>query len=209
MDPLQERELAQGLGAGNPDAWRGLYDAYAQSVWCVVARLMGLSSADVADVVQETFLAAARSAKTYDPERGSLWLWICGIARRHVALYYRKREQHARIQAACNNLGLAAGNGAVARWLVDRQLPPAEVLASAELATLVRATLTELSDDHGSLLTARYLEDVSIEQIADAEKSSASAIRSKLARARQAFREKFTRLSGGAIDDRLGASHEA
>ena len=64
MDPHEERELTQGLGDGNPDAWRGLYDAYAQPVWRVVARLMGPTSADVADVVQETFLAAARSAKT-------------------------------------------------------------------------------------------------------------------------------------------------
>ena len=209
MDPQDERELTTGLGAGNPDAWRGLYDAYAQSLWRVVARLMGPTSADVADVVQETFLAAARSAKTYDPQRGSLWLWMCGIARRQVALHYRKRSRHTQIQEAGDRLKTAGGNGEVVRWIADRQAPPADVLATAELATLVRATLTTLSEDHGSLLAARYLDDVSVEQIANLEQCSSTAIRSRLARARQAFREKFTRLTNGAIDDILGAPHEA
>lgn len=209
MDPQDERELTAALGDGNPDAWRRLYDANAQPVWRVVARLMGPTSADVADVVQETFLAAARSAKTYDPERGSVWLWLCGIARRQVALHYRKQSRHTQVQDACDRLKAGGENGEVARWIEDRQAPPADILASAELATLVRAALTTLSEDHGSLLAARYLEDVSVEQIADAEHCSSTAIRSRLARARQAFREKFARLSNGAIDDMLGAPHEA
>jgi RNA polymerase sigma-70 factor (ECF subfamily) len=209
MDPQQERELTRGLASGNPDAWRGLYDAYAQPVWRVVARLMGPTSADVADVVQETFLAAARSAKSFDPARGTLWLWLCGIARRHVALHYRKHERHARIREASDRLGTAGENGEVVRWIADRQPPPSDVLASAELATLVRAALTALSEDHGSLLVARYLEDIPVEQIADAEQCSSTAIRSRLARARQAFREKFTRLTDGAVDELMGAPHEA
>ena len=94
-------------------------------------------------------------------------------------------------------------------WITDRQAPPPDVLASAELATLVRATLTTLSEDHGSLLAARYLDDVTVEQIADREKCSSTAVRSRLARARQAFREKFARLTDGAIDDMPGAPHEA
>ncbi len=209
MDPHEERELTRGLGDGNPDAWRGLYDTYAQPAWRFVAHLMGPTSADVADVVQETFLAAARSATTFDPARGSLWLWLCGIARRHVALHYRKQQRQARVREAGARLGAAGGNDTLARSIADRQAPPAEVLASAELATLVRATLAALSEDHGPLLAARYLDEVPVEQIADAEKCTSTAIRSRLARARQAFREKFTRLTEGAVDELLGAPHEA
>lgn len=99
-------------------------------------------------------------------------------------------------------------NGELTIRLGNRQPLPAEMLVTAELATLVRATLTELSEDHGTILAARYLEDVSVEQIADAENCSSTAIRSRLARARLAFREKFTRLCAGAADDILGVSHE-
>lgn len=204
MDAREERELTEGLAAGNPDAWRALYDAYAQSVWRLVARLMGPGSADVADVVQEAFLAAARSAGTYDPKRGTLWNWLCGIARRQMALHYRKQEQQDRVQAARKRLATSGGNGEVVRWLEHRQIPPAEVLESVELATLVRAALTELSDDHGSILTARYLEDMPVEEIAHAERCSTTAVHSRLARAKQAFREKFARLSATSSEVNVG-----
>src|SRR5438270_2532341 len=98
MDELQEQAVAQGLRAGKADAWRALYDAYAERVWRSVARLMGPGAADVADVVQETFMAAARAAPGYDAARGPLWLWLWGIARRHVALHYRKQQRHDRLR---------------------------------------------------------------------------------------------------------------
>jgi RNA polymerase sigma-70 factor (ECF subfamily) len=193
MDEHQERDIAQGLREGQADAWRALYDAYAEPVWRAVARLMGPGSADVADVVQETFLAAARSAGTYDAGRGPLWLWLWGIARRHVALHYRRQDRHHRYRTAAD--WLAAGNGRVLRWLEGERETPADVLEAAELATLVRATLTELPADYGTLLTAKYLDGVSVEQIAASERSTVTAIRSKLARARQAFREAFLKHS--------------
>ena len=33
----------------------------------------------------ETMLAAARSARTYDASKGTLWVWLWGIARMQVA----------------------------------------------------------------------------------------------------------------------------
>src|SRR6516165_9585156 len=96
MDVHQERAIAQGLRDGKPEAWRALYDAYAERVWRCVARLLGPESADVADVVQETFLAAARSARTFDAARGTLWLWLWGIARNQVAVHCRKEKRQDR-----------------------------------------------------------------------------------------------------------------
>jgi RNA polymerase sigma-70 factor (ECF subfamily) len=204
MDPRHEQVLARGLAEGDPAAWGRLYDLYAQPVWRVVARLMGPASTEVADVVQEAFLAAASSAKTYDPQRGSLWLWLCGIARRHVALLYRRHAREERILEVSRQMLGTNVTGESTMRIDNREPLPAEVLASAELAALVRAALTELSEDHGSILAARYLEDVSVEEIAVAENCSSTAIRSRLARARQAFRERFTRLCAGSTDEILG-----
>jgi RNA polymerase sigma-70 factor (ECF subfamily) len=189
MDEQQEREVALGLCEGKTEAWRTLYDAYAEQVWRAVARLLGPQSADVADVVQETFLAAARSAATYDASRGSLWLWLWGIARRHVALHYRKQERQDRLKQAGD--WLARSNGQLFHWLEGRQEMPPDTLEAAELATLVRATLMELPADYETLLTAKYLHDTTVEQIADREQCSPTAVKSKLARAREAFRQAF------------------
>jgi RNA polymerase sigma-70 factor (ECF subfamily) len=189
MDEQQEREVALGLREGKTEAWRTLYDAYAERVWRSVARLLGAKSTDVADVVQETFLAAARSAATYDTRRGPLWLWLLGIARRQVALHYRKQERQDRLKHADD--WLARSNGRLLHWLNGLQEAPPDALEAAELATLVRAVLLELPADYETLLTAKYLQDTPVEQIAGREKCSAAAVKSKLARAREAFRQAF------------------
>lgn len=198
MDEQAEREIARGLREGKADAWQALYDAYAERVWRAIARLMGADSADVADVVQETFLAAAHSAHGYDPARGPLWLWLWGIARRHVALHYRKEKRHDRLRAAGH--WLATRNGRVLRCLEGQDATPPEVLAAAELATLVRVALTELPDEYEGVLTAKYLDGESVEHIARQEHSTVTAVRSRLARARQAFRQLLLRSTAFAAD---------
>lgn len=203
MDEHQERQVVLGLHEGNPDAWRRLYEAFAERVWRCVARLMGPSASDIADVVQETFLAAARSARSFDPQRGPLWLWLWGIARRHVALHYRKKERHDRLQQACETLG---ADGRLLRWLEGAPETPPDTLVAGELAQLVRVTLAELPLDYETLLTAKYLDGESVEQIAERERTTAVAIRSKLARARQAFREAFAKYSLWA-DRPAGTTH--
>lgn len=207
MDDQQERDIARGLRAGDAGAWRSLYDAYAERVWRAVARLLGPESADVADVVQETFLAAARSARTYDADRGTLWLWLWGIARRHVALHYRRQGRQDRLRTAGE--WLAAHDGPVRRGLHGGEATPPEVLEAAELSTLVRATLTELPADYETLLTAKYLDGASVEHIAGAVQSTAEAVRSKLARARSAFRQAFAKYAGFAEPTEVRGHHDA
>ena len=186
MDESQERLIAQGLRDGRPEAWRGFYDAFAERVWCRVARLAGPNSADVADVVQETFIAAARSARGYDPELGSLWVWLWGIARNHVALHFRRRERHLKLNPALLN-------GRLKKWLDESDEPLPDPLEAGELAEAVRSTLAALPAEYGGVLTAKYLDEVPVEQLAREERCTEAAIRSRLARARAAFREAFTK----------------
>jgi RNA polymerase sigma-70 factor, ECF subfamily len=191
MDPNNECEIARGLQCGQIEAWHALYDAYARQIWRAVARLMGPAASETADVVQETFLAAARSARAYDEAQGSLWQWLYGIARNQTALHYRRRQRQDRVARDADWLG--RGNQHVVRWLENREPTPGDSLATAELKTLVKSVMLEIPSDYESLLTAKYIDGNSVEQIAVAENRTVSAVRSKLARARRAFRETFMR----------------
>jgi len=199
MDEHLAREVARGLREGRPDAWRALYDAFAERVWRGVARLLGPTSTDVADVVQETMLAAARSARTFNEANGSLWNWLWGIARHQVALHFRKKKRHDQLKHAGE--WLAASAGRLAPWLEGTDEAPTSLLETAELALLVRLALAELPDEYEWLLTAKYLDGVSVEQIAVQERCTETAVRSKLARAREAFRKAFLRLTGDSPTD--------
>ena len=206
MDEEREREIVRGLLDGQADAWRACHDNFAETVWRVVSRAMGPYSSEIPDVVQETFLAAAHSIHTYQPDRGTLCYWLLGIARRQVALHYRREGRHARLRRAMTAL-VEADWKIDPGWLQDQAdktgQPPEDELETAEIATLVRAALTELPADYETLLTARYLDEISVDDLARMEETTEVAIRSKLARARRALKEVF--LSRGCIAENAPA----
>ena len=209
MEDPHDREIARGLRQGKAEAWTALYETYFERVWRCAARLTGPSAADVADVVQETFLAAARSARSYDPARGSLWLWLGGIARHQAASHWRARRRSRRVDAGGDLHGPVARQ--LGDWLAGRVPAPGEALASAETAGLVRVALAQLPEDYHTLLTAKYCDGASAAEIAAADGCSTEAVRSKLARARRAFREAFARTSADspcAQEGPTGAQHE-
>ncbi|NQU25207.1 MAG: RNA polymerase sigma factor [Candidatus Nealsonbacteria bacterium] len=205
MHTEPDGQIADGLRVGNPHAWAALYQTHFDEVWRSVARLVGPNSADVADVVQETFLAAARSADSYDPDRGSLLLWLSGIARNHAGNHLRGRRRRQRLREGGDLAADVAER--LARRLDGRDVTPPVALAAAEQAEAVRDALAELPKDYSSLLVAKYCDNATAKMIARAEDSSAGAIRSKLARARRAFREIFAKWSA-CDDDPAGTRHE-
>jgi RNA polymerase sigma-70 factor (ECF subfamily) len=194
MDTDTNSEIAQGLRQGSCDAWLRLYELYAEQLWRNVARLMYGDAVSVADVVQETFLVAARSARNFDPRRGSLWVWLWTIAQRQVALHYRKQQRPKSLLTQAQQWWNVL-DGQKADWIDGHEKPPAEVLESRELATLVRHALAELPAEYQTLLMAKYVDGAAVETIAERINSSSVAVRSKLARARKAFRRVFARLT--------------
>lgn len=182
LDESDQQAVVLGLWRGEPGAWSALYDAYSADVWRYVARLVGPESASVADILQETFLAAARTAGTFDPQRGTLWAWLTGIAHHQVAQYWRQISKVQRLQEL-----VQAGGGELHRWLQTTE-PADETWQRQELADAVRGVLAELPAEYSMLLTAKYLDDRSLEDLAREAGGSIDAVKSKLARARREFR---------------------
>jgi len=196
MDKNTERKIAQGLQKGDRQAWLQLYEAYAESVWRNISRLTGGDSAAVADIVQETFLAAARSARNFRPDRGTLWVWLWTIARRQVALYYRKQKPE--ILLSRSRQWWTSLDGEKFDWIDAKADMPPDILESQELAVLVRLALSELPGDYQTLLLAKYVDNQPAGKIAGQMDCSEVAIRSKLARARKAFRKAFKKITSSS-----------
>jgi RNA polymerase sigma-70 factor (ECF subfamily) len=195
LDKNTEREIAKGLRQGERQAWLQLYEAYAEAVWTNIARLMGEGSA-VADIVQETFLTAARSARNFNPDRGSLWIWLRTIANRQVALYYRKQKSSTNIAQA--QRWWTSLDGEKLEWIDAKAEAPPDILQSRELATLVRYTLSELRAEYQTLLLAKYVDNEPAKRLAEQMNCSRTAVRSKLARARKAFQKAFKKITRSA-----------
>jgi RNA polymerase sigma-70 factor, ECF subfamily len=85
---MDDDELIARLAGGDDLALRELFSRHAP--WLAAWLRAVLPVPDVEDVLQETFLAAWRSAGTYTPQ-GAAGGWLWGIARRQAALLHRRR----------------------------------------------------------------------------------------------------------------------
>lgn len=190
LSEQEQLEISQRLRNGDRAAWAALYEAYNVAVWRYVARLLGAEVTAVADVTQEVFIAAARSAVHFDPAKGTLWSWLAGISHRQVSLHYRKSER-------ANRWRRLADEGAMElrHWL-NQMESPAEPWERRELNDLIRGILAELPVDYAALLTAKYLDDLSLDEMQRKMGGSIEAVKSKLARARREFRATFEKLVG-------------
>ncbi len=183
----------RGLRDGSRDAWSTLYRGYSADVWRYVARLVGPSSAEVADVVQETFLAAARSAHNFDAAKGTPWSWLMGIAHRQTVLAHRRTLRATRI------VQLAEAGAIDFRTIWDNDASVEELWNRRELADIVRWVMGELTAEYAGLLAGKYLDDHSLETLSHQWGGSVEATKSKLARARREFRELFERVTRSSL----------
>ncbi len=160
LSPDEQRDVGLRLRNGDRTAWAALFEHYKMAVWRLTSRLVGNNPNIIADVVQEVFLAAAGAARRFDPEQGTLWSWLTGITHRQAANFWRKEER------ACRWKTLAESGQIDVLQLFesdDRFLFETE---QQEVADLVRRVLAELSSDYAVLLTSKYLDDRSLEDLA-------------------------------------------
>jgi RNA polymerase sigma-70 factor, ECF subfamily len=86
-----DAELLELLVAGNDQAFTALYQRHQGSVFRFALLMSG--SANIAEeVTQEVFLVLIREAHRYDPARGRLAAYLCGVARNYV-LRFLERER--------------------------------------------------------------------------------------------------------------------
>jgi RNA polymerase sigma-70 factor (ECF subfamily) len=182
-----DAELIRGLRAGERSAWTALYDQYSGRIWRYAARLVGSDSAPVSDIVQETFLAAARGARQFDPARGTLWAWLAGIAHNFVATHWRHSARQSRIVAESPGRVRSADD-------VD---DPQRGLEQQEDAAFIRLVLSKLPADYALILVARYIDDISPDELPSECGGTPEAVRSRLTRARKEFKATYERLQAG------------
>ena len=177
----RERGMRLAVLAGDEKAWQAWYEESFPGLDAFVRwRCAGLRDwAD--DVIQETWLVAVRRIRSFDPERGSFADWVRGIAANVLRNFLRKRKPTESLNGRLETLEKARPAGA------------AEI-HSRDQAEHIALALSRLPERYESVLRAKYLEQQSVAQIADARKETPKAIESLLTRAREAFREEYRRL---------------
>src|SRR5512134_2868931 len=86
---LDEEHLVDGMRRGDQRAFDQFFEGYVARIAAFAARRVPLDSAALEDAVQVTMIKAVNSIDRF---RGdcSLFTWLCGICRNHLADICRK-----------------------------------------------------------------------------------------------------------------------
>lgn len=163
-------------------AWSAAVDRHLHEVYGFVFHLVGGDRAVAEDLNQETWLEALDGIDQCDATRGSFRNWLFGIARKRVALHYRRRA------LAGNPTSLGDPCGEVAE-LGDSSLLPEDVLEQVEQRAVVRAAILLLPDDRREVLLRKYMDGLTVDAIAARMERTSKAVESLLSRAREQVRE--------------------
>ena len=173
--------LVSAVLEGDDAAFDLLVRQYSNQVFRVALRMLG-NREDAEDVQQETFLRAYRGLRRF---RGgaSFGTWVYSIAAR---LCLDRRRQRTR-RAGDNAEDIPVGGS----------LPedsPEDRLLSLEAAARVQKALAGMSPPDRLLIVLKFVEELSHEEIARILGCSVESSRSRLARAKKLFRERYERI---------------
>ncbi len=190
-----DMDLVGALLAGNSDAFEQYFHSHFPRLYRFALRRVG-RPALAEEFAQEAISKGLTKLADYRGE-ASLLTWLTAICRSEIAMA-RRRNPHAEQQRP-----LLEDDPEVraALELIAKAGEQPEVIAQQEeLRLLVQAVLDFLPSRYGDVLEWKYVEGLTVTEMADRLGRSEKATESMLSRAREAFRS--------AIDDTFASRAE-
>jgi RNA polymerase sigma-70 factor, ECF subfamily len=176
-----ESSLIAVLKQRDRSAWNATVDRHLHELYGFVFHLVGGDRIVAEEMNQETWLEALDGIDQCNAAQGSFRNWLFGIARKRVALHYRRRALAANVISFGDQFEEFAESRNVS-------ILPGDVLEQVEQRDAVRAAVLVLPDDRREALLGKYVEGLSVESIAVRMGRTAKAVESLLSRAREQMR---------------------
>jgi RNA polymerase sigma-70 factor (ECF subfamily) len=182
-----DRALVARMRAGDQRAFDEFFKDSAPRLVAFIARRTALDPATLEDIVQSAMIKAVRNLASYRGE-AALFTWLTEICRNELADEHRKAKR----RPAHHSLDEPE---ATHRWeqllrAPDAQDPALQLQATTERAEIMKI-LDSLPANYALALEAKYGDGLSVEAIAAKLGLTEIAVQSMLARAREAFRQRW------------------
>ena len=171
---ISDQAALTALSQGQIGALGLLYDRYSGAVYDFVRRAASDAN-DVDDIVQATFLSAAKTVASHDGKQ-TCRTWLVGIAGR---ILYRRRRGLSRWTRALRELSLREA---------DKYADPHRELSARDEVQRLSSALAQLSEPKRIVLLLAEAEEQSCEQIAQALEVPIGTVWTRLHHARRELR---------------------
>jgi RNA polymerase sigma-70 factor (ECF subfamily) len=179
-----ELSLLAKMKQGDEQAFVALYRKHKDAVYRFALMCTG-SPHSAAEVTQETFIHFMTRTDQFDPTRGSIAAWLCGVARNLARKEYAGREDATDPADLADDASLPEAH-------IDRETPLDRVL-KGEIAEEVRRAVAKIAPHYRDVLILCELSDLSYAEAAQVCGIDIGTVRSRLSRARAQLAERLAR----------------
>jgi RNA polymerase sigma-70 factor, ECF subfamily len=185
---FDESALVVRAKAGDVSAFSDLVNHYERRVFRM-AKQITQNDDDASDVLQETFLKAYTHLDDFQGN-SKFYTWLVRIAVNEALMKLRKRRSDRTVPL---DEPIDTGEDEVAREIAVWDQNPEDSYSREELGRILDEAIQSLKPAYRTVFILRDIEEMSIEETAEALGLSISAVKSRLLRARLQLREKLTR----------------
>jgi RNA polymerase sigma-70 factor (ECF subfamily) len=185
---FDEAALVARAKAGDMDAFSELVQHYDRRVFRM-AKQITQNDDDAEDVLQESFLKAYSHLADFQGN-SKFYTWLVRIAVNEALMKLRKRRSDRTVPL---DDPIDTGEDSVIREIAVWEDNPEQRYSREEMAALLDQAIQSLKPAYRTVFVLRDIEEMSIEETAEALSLSISAVKSRLLRARLQLREKLTR----------------
>jgi RNA polymerase sigma-70 factor (ECF subfamily) len=182
--PVDEVALVAALRAGQEWAFEAMVRVYGGRL-LAVARRFTRSDEDAQDVVQSAYLNAFRALDNFEGSAQlSTWLHRIVVNTALMNLRSRRRKPEESIE---DLLPAFREDGHHVEQFAEWSAPADRLMERQETRAVVRACIDELPDSYRVVLILRDIEELSTQETAERLDITATAVKVRLHRARQAL----------------------
>ena len=185
---FDETPLVARAKSGDMDAFSELVTHYERRVFRI-AKQITQNDDDAEDVLQETFLKAYTHLDNFQGN-SKFYTWLVRIGVNEALMKLRKRRSDRTVPL---DEPIDTGEDEMIREIAVWDENPEQTYSREELGDLLDQAIQSLKPAYRTVFLLRDIEELSIEETAEALKLSISAVKSRLLRARLQLREKLTR----------------
>lgn len=183
--PADDAALLERLRAGEDAAFEELVRTYSPRLLAVARRIVG-NDEEARDVIQDAFLNAFRSLKSFQGDaRLSTWLHRIVVNSALMKLRTRRRKPEEPIEPL---LPVFQSDGKYAEKFTSWGDRADELLSRAETQEVVRQKIDALPESFRTVLVLRDIEELDTEETAQLLDTTPNAVKIRLHRARAALR---------------------
>ncbi|MFO0916044.1 MAG: sigma-70 family RNA polymerase sigma factor [Pirellulales bacterium] len=180
---MDDHQLIASTLSGDHTAFDQLVLRYQDRLFASLVHVLGCT-ADAQDIAQDAFVQAFRKLSSFRGQ-SAFYSWLYRIALNVAASQRRRKRVTTSLDAQRERMGDEP---------VDRGGQPEQELERDEEVRLVRQALSELAEDHRTILVLREFDGHEYEQIAEILDVAVGTVRSRLHRARLQLKERLEHL---------------